>query len=67
MGSGVSDHLSGGQAFVAAKVISDNDITRGERRGETLAYSDGEHIPVDRPIQHEGSHYTVMAQSGQEG
>ena len=66
MGSGVSDHLSGGQAFVAAEVISDDDITGAERRGETLADPGGERLPGDRPVQHERSHDTVMAQSGQE-
>ncbi len=67
MGPSVSDQLSGGQPFVAAGVIGDDDISGAERRGETLADPSGECIPVDRAVQHEGSHDTVVAQSGQEG
>ena len=67
MGPSVSDQLSGGQPFVAAEVIGDDGISGAERRGETLADPSGERIPVDRAVQHEGSHDTVVAQSGQEG
>ena len=63
----VADQLTRGQAFVAAKVIGDDDITGRQCWGEALADPGRERIPVDRPVQHEGCNDAVVTQSGEEG
>lgn len=62
----VADQLTSGQAFVAAKVIGDDDIAGRQCWGEALADPGGEGIPVDRPVQNEGCHDVVVTHSGQE-
>jgi hypothetical protein len=56
-----------GWPFVAAEVIHDDDITRGERRHEDLLDVSQKTEAVDRPIEHAGRVDPVVAQRGQEG
>lgn len=63
----VADELPGGSAFMAAEVVGDDHVAGGEGRDEALRDPGGEHLAIDRPVQHEGRDNAVVAQPGEEG
>ena len=50
--------------FVSRKVIHDDDVAAPERWSQTLFDIGEKYLSVDRAINHEGCHYSVMAQAG---
>ena len=65
--AGISDGLANQLSLVAAKVVHDDDIAGLEGRDQHLAHIGGEPFRVDRPVEHEGGIYAVVAQRGDEG
>jgi len=53
--------------FVSRKVIHDDNVAATERWSQTLFDIGEKYLSVDRAINHEGCHYSVMAQAGYQG
>ena len=65
--AGLSDGLANRLSLVAAEVVHDDDVAGGEGRDQQLTHIGGEPLPVDRPVEHEGGVYAVVAQRRDEG
>lgn len=65
--AGVSDGLANRLSLVAAKVVHDDDVAGAQSGDQHLAHIGGEPFRVDRPVEHEGGVYAVVAQRGDEG
>ena len=63
----VTDELARGQAFVAAEVVGDDDVSGCQRRGQDLFDIGSECLTVDRAIEDAGSVDPVSAQGRDEG
>ncbi len=65
--SGAPDGLANRLSLVATEVVHDDDVAGSEGRDQQLAHIGGEPFPIDRPVEHEGGVYAVVAQGGDEG
>ncbi len=65
--AGASDGLANRLSLVAAEVVHDDDVAGAQRGDQHLAHIGGEPFRVDRPVEHEGRVYAVVAQRGDEG
>ncbi len=52
---------------MAGQVVHDHDVARSQFRGEHLGHVGLESVPVDRPVEHKGSHDPVAAQARHKG
>lgn len=64
--SGSLNGLPHSRAFVAAEIVQDDDVARGEGREQALLHIGEEAGAVDRAIEDTGSNNPVVAQGGHE-
>ena len=67
LGTGRSNEASDGGAFVAAKVVHDNDVSGVQRREQDFFDIDLETLAIDRAVEYPRRINPIMAQGGHEG
>lgn len=67
LGSCLSDCMPDSLAFVASKIVHDNDLARFQRRDQTVLDPGEEHLAIDRAIEEAGSLYPIVAKRRDKG